>query len=181
MTETQDMTTCTDTSARSDDAVSPFYAVNYHFGMLLGVAEFATEQQHHRGKTRLHNAWLHGAGVVWGLDVRLDVEHGEIRVLPGLALDASGHELHLDGDACVNVAQWFEAHKKDPDFTLTDTPTGVQFDAYVEIRFASCLTRQVPALLEPCEGGAGGTAYSRVFETVDLRLVPGADLRLVVS
>ncbi|HQR44159.1 MAG TPA: hypothetical protein PLX97_15795, partial [Gemmatales bacterium] len=35
------------------------------------------------------------------------------------------------------------------------------------------LTRQVPALIEPCEGGAGGTAYSRVFETVDIRLVAG--------
>jgi hypothetical protein len=27
--------------------------------------------------------------------------------------------------------------------------------------------------MEPCEGGAGGTAYSRVFETIDIRLVPG--------
>ena len=175
MSDTPDMTTCTDTSPTAGDAASPFYAVNYHFGMLLGVDEFATEQQHHRGKMRLHNAWLHRDGVVWGMDVRIDVPRGEIRVLPGLALDAAGHELHLDGDACVNVAEWFQVHKDDAGFEVTETGTGVRFDAQVEIRFSACLTRQVPALMEPCEGGAGGTAYSRVFETVDLRLVPRKD------
>lgn len=162
---------CPDMSAGRDDSLSPFYALNYHFGMLLGVDDFATEQLYHHGKMRLHNAWLHRAGVVWGFDVKLDKEHGEIRVKPGLALDASGQELHLDADACVNVAEWFEAHKGDEDFFPTETKAESKFDARVEIRFKSCLTRQVPALIEPCEGGAGGTAYSRVFETVDIRLV----------
>lgn len=161
-----------DISAGKDDAQSPFYALNYHFGMLLGVDDFATEQHYHHGKMRLHNAWLHRAGVVWGFDVKLDQEHGEIRVKPGLALDASGHELHLDADACVNVVEWFQAHKDDEGFTSTQTDTGgVVFNAHVAIRFKSCLTRQVPALIEPCEGDAGGVAYSRVFETVDIRLL----------
>lgn len=173
MADTPDISTCPDTSAGREDSLSPFYALNYHFGMLLGVDDFATEQQYHHGKMRLHNAWLHRAGVVWGFDVRLDVAHGEIRVLPGLALDASGHELHLDADACVNVVEWFQAHKDDEGFNPTTTATGVEFDAHVEIRFKACLTRQVPALLEPCEGGSGGTAYSRIFETVDIRLLPG--------
>ena len=174
MADTPDITICPDISPQRDDFVSPFYALNYHFGMLLGVDDFATQQQYHHGKMRLHNAWLHGAGVVWGFDVLLDVEHGEIRVKPGLALDASGHELHLEGDACVNVVEWFLAHKDDEGFASAtkETKTGVTFDAHVEIRFKSCLTRQVPALLEPCEGGSGGTAYSRVFETVDIRLLP---------
>ena len=62
--------------------LSPFNALRYHFGMLLGVDDFETEQAYHRAKMRIHNAWLHRAGVVWGFDVRLDVPHGEIRVLP---------------------------------------------------------------------------------------------------
>lgn len=173
MADTPDITTCPDTSAGREDSQSPFFALSYHFGMLLGVDDFATEQLYHHGKMRLHNAWLHRAGVIWGFGVRLDVEPGEIRVLPGLALDASGHELHLDADACVNVVEWFLAHKDDEGFVSNTTATGFTFDAHVEIRFKSCLTRQVPALLEPCEGGSGGTAYSRVFETVDIRLLPG--------
>ena len=173
MADTPDITACADTSAGRDDFRSPFFALNYHFGMLLGVDDFATEQQYHHGKMRLHNAWLHRAGVVWGFGVRLDPSHGEIRVLPGLALDASGHELHLDGDACVNVVEWYLTHKDDDGFSSETTDTGVKFDARVEIRFTSCLTRQVPALVEPCEGSAGGTAYSRLFETVDIQLRPG--------
>ena len=173
MADTPDIAACADGSSGRDDFLSPFFALNYHFGMLLGVDDFATEQQYHHGKMRLHNAWLHRAGVVWGFGVRLDLSHGEIRVLPGLALDASGHELHLDGDACVNVAEWYLKHKDDDGFASETTETGVTLDAHVEIRFKSCLTRQVPALVEPCEGGAGSTAYSRMFETVDIQLLPG--------
>src|SRR5437763_4151095 len=172
--------------------LSPFYSLSYHFGMLLGVDDFETEQAYHRAKMRLHNAWLHREGVVWGLDVQLDTARGEVRVLKGLALDAAGHELHLEGDACVNVGQWFAAHRDDADFDpdktettgTTDTTntigatvataTGVRFNAYVCVRFKACLTRQVPAMLEPCDNASGnGTAYSRVFETVEILLRPG--------
>jgi hypothetical protein len=50
----------------------------------------------------------------------------------------------------------------------------VRFDAYVVASFRGCLTRPVPALVEPCDGGGQTTSYSRVFETVELRLVAGA-------
>ncbi len=171
MSDTPDMTSCIPSDAR-DGALSAFFSLSYHFGMLLGVDDFATEQSYHRGKMRLHNSWLHGAGVVWGFNVLVDKERGEVRVKPGLALDGAGRELHLEGDACVNVGEWLQAQiKKDPSLKLA---VGTPFDAHVEVRFNACATRQVPALLEPCAGaGSGGTAYSRVFETVDLRLVPG--------
>jgi hypothetical protein len=173
MTDTADITHCEDAFAGNEDPLSPFYALNYHFGMLLGVDDFTTEQRYHHGKMRLHNAWLHGAGVVWGFDVKLDPGQDEIRVKPGLAWAGPGHALHLDADSCVNVVHWYLAHKDDPDFTETTTPTGVSFDARVEVRFKSCLTRQVPALLDTCTVGETGTAYSRIFETIDLRLLPG--------
>jgi hypothetical protein len=35
------------------------------------------------------------------------------------------------------------------------------------------LTRQVPALMEPCDNAGTGTAYSRVFETMEILLLPG--------
>lgn len=175
MANTPDMASCL---AQSDEVgellpLSPFYALHYHFGMLLGVDDFETEQAYHRAKMRLHNAWLHRAGVIWGFDVRRDLARGEIRVLPGLALDAAGHELHLAGDACLNVSQWFEAHRKDEGFVFTESGDAIHFDAHVAMRFKACLTRQVPALLEPCEGGNSSTAYSRVFETLEILLKPG--------
>ncbi len=157
-----------------DDA-DPFTALRFHFGMLLGVADFDAGQAYHRGKMRLHNAWLHGAGVVWGLDVRADAASGEIRVEPGLALDAAGHELHLDASACVHVGSWYGKREKDPEVTAAITPVagGVTFDAYVVARFRACLTREVPALAEPCGGSNTDTAFSRVSETIELELHAG--------
>jgi hypothetical protein len=150
----------------------PFTALQFHFGMLLGVDDLETGQAYPRGKIRLHNAWLHREGVVWGLGVAFN-DHGELTVDPGLALDAAGHELHLDRLACLDPGKWYAAHKDDPDFTFTDAGGGKKFSVHVVARFKACLTRPVPAIVEPCAGAQTSTAFSRVFETVELLLRPG--------
>ena len=154
----------------------PFTALRYHFGMLLGVVDLEAQQAYHRGKTRLHNAWLHGAGVVWGMRVETDVTTREVRVRRGLALGYAGHELYLDGDACVDVGAWLLKHaetataggalKKQADGTF-------MLEAHVVAYLRACLTREVPALAEPCEGSNTDTAFSRVAETVRLELRAG--------
>jgi len=162
---------CLDEDSAPDD---PFTSLRFHFGMLLGVDDFETEKAYHRGRLRLHNGWLHGAGVVWGLGVSLDQVRSEVRVEPGLALDGAGRELHLDAAACLDPGAWFDRHEDE--VTPAETPPAgadVAFDAHVEARWASCLTRPVPALAEPCEDARVDSAYSRVYETIDLRLVPG--------
>lgn len=151
----------------------PFTALRFHFGMLLGVDDFEVEQGFHHGKQRLHNAWLHRDGVVWGLAVDANKDgNGEIRVFPGLALDGAGRELHLDDPACLSVTAWYKQHAADVG-VAPDEGGSVQFDAYVIARYATCPMRPVPALAEPCSGMSSETAYSRTFETVDIRLVPG--------
>jgi hypothetical protein len=152
--------------------VSPFTALQYHFGMLLGVDDLETGQAYPRGKIRLHNAWLHGEGVVWGLNVSFN-SRGELVVDRGLALDAAGHELHLDHEACLDLGQWFKHHKDDADFEFEDDAGGKRFTVHVVAKFKACLTRPVPAIVEPCAGVENDTAYSRVFETVELLLRPG--------
>ena len=172
MSNTPDLNDCTTQSGESTlTPISPYLGIHYHFGMLLGVDDFETEQAYHRGKSRLHNAWLHRDGVVWGLEVQLDTAKGEVRVLPGLALDGVGRELHLQATACVNLGAWFEEHRGDAGFSVTEGK--VTFNAYVVASFRACLTRQVPALTQSCEGSGADTAYSRVFETLELQLVPG--------
>lgn len=152
----------------------PWDAVNYHYGMLLGVEDFVTDQSYHRGKMRLHNAWLHGSGVIWGMKVSVDVGRGEIRVEPGLALDGFGRELHSEQPQCVNIGRWFAAHKADPGFTFTTGDDGkITFDAHVVVRHRACLMRPVPALLDSCAGATSQTAFSRVQETFELLLNPG--------
>ena len=149
----------------------PFTALRYHFGMLLGVEDFSTEQRYLRGKSRLHNAWLHRAGVVWGLDVDVRADDREIRVFPGLALDPSGRELHLDVRCCMDIGAWYDAHSADANATVDEDGT-VHLNGRVEIAFCSCGTRPVPAISGPCEGADVDTAYSRTYETVSIRFVP---------
>jgi hypothetical protein len=172
-TSTSALNAGSDCAASVPLPASPFVALHPHYGMLLGTADFEAEQAYHRGKQRLHNAWAHGWGVLWGLGVGVDAAKGEVAVRPGLALDGRGRELHVDAAQCINVARWFEAHRGDAGFEFTDEGGVIGFDAHVRIRHRACLSAPVPALADSCSNDATGTAYSRVFETVLLELVPG--------
>ncbi|GAA6184699.1 hypothetical protein [Aliiglaciecola sp. NS0011-25] len=167
--------------------VDPFRSLYVHFGMLLGVDDFQTLDAYHRGKMWYHNAWLHGQGVVWGLDVSLpqadseDSEQtrflGEVKVTSGLAMDAAGRELLLEQAACLNLAAWYQANQDEVALqqvvTVDEESGDVIFDAHVTLEFHGCLSRQVPALSESCDASSTSTAYSRVVETVKVYLSPG--------
>jgi hypothetical protein len=164
---------------------SPFLALNAHFGMLLGVPELELLSAYPRGKTRLHNAWLHGFGVVWGYGARVGPKPGdaedqtpaqELRVEPGLALAPAGQELYLERAACLDLGAWYAKHEDDADLAAVVTTDGdgvVSFDAHVTLAPRACLTRPVPAISQPCAENASGTAFSRVSEQVQLELLPG--------
>jgi hypothetical protein len=152
----------------------PWRSLRVRFGMLLGEEDFTTIGAYHRGKGWLHNGWFHRHGVVWGFGVELALDNDEVRVLPGLALDALGRELHLDQTACLEAGAWFDEHAEDPGFEVEDVPGGVRFTAHVIARFRPCLDRAVPAMAEPCAGDERSVAYSRVVETVELLMRPGA-------
>lgn len=152
---------------------SPFVANQYHFGMLLGVADLQAEQAYHRGKQWLHNAWLHGPGTVWGLAVGMRAEANEVTVAPGLALDAHGRELRVDQELCVDIGRWFVERRPD-DLEVTDNGDGtVTFDVHVELAHEGCLDRPVPSISEPCAGATTDTAYSRSIERGLPRIVAG--------
>jgi hypothetical protein len=169
------------TSETGSDALAttlpadPFTDLAVQFGMLLGVADFDALAANPRGKMRLHNAWLHGQGVSWGYPVSVDSTSRELRVGPGLALDAVGHELYLSVKSCLDLGAWFDTTSANQSAGLTVTTNedgSVSFDAYLVVRFAACLAQPVPAMASPCDGSASDTAYSRVNETVELLLMP---------
>jgi hypothetical protein len=154
--------------------VNPFVSNLYHFGMLLGVADLETEQGYHRGKGWLHNAWLHGEGVVWGLGVEVRADRNEIVVLPGLAIDEHGREMWVDQPMCIDLGAWF-AERRPDGLDVTDLAGGdVNFVVHVELAHDSCSDRPVPSISQPCEDASFDTAYSRAVERGRPRLVvPG--------
>ncbi|MFA7468009.1 MAG: hypothetical protein WCY82_07060 [Desulfotomaculaceae bacterium] len=73
----------------------PFERNRYFYGKLLTVNDFETEQKYVNDKRRLVNRFLHGSGVVCGMNV-VGVDDTTISVEMGLALDFSGREIVID-------------------------------------------------------------------------------------
>lgn len=150
---------------------NPQCTLNYHFGMLLGVDDFQAEQGFHLGRSRRHQRLLHGAGVVAGYQVLFEEAATELRVLPGLAVDPLGRELVLEADQCVNLVKWWLQHRGEEAYADLPSLDDATFDLDLLVCYATCLSSPVPAIAEPCAGQASDIAYSRVCETVTLKLV----------
>lgn len=146
-------------------------AIHYHFGMLLGVEDFRTEQGFHLGGRRRHQRALHGWGVVWGYPVSFDAERGEVRAGPGYALDAAGRDLELQETRCVSLAAWWQKHRGDEAYEDVANPDDVRLDLDVMLHYGTCLSRPVPALADPCADGQADIAYARICEAPQLTLV----------
>lgn len=154
---------------------SPDCAINYHFGMLLGVEDFRTEQGFHVGRLRRHQRALHGFGVVYGYGVSFNPAYAELRVSPGFAVDAHGRDLEMDAIQCVGLPAWWLKHRDDDDFADVGNKDDATFNADVVLCYSSCLSRPVPAIADTCAAGTSDIAYSRICESIQLKLVPRRD------
>ncbi len=83
--------------------------VRYFNGLIMQEEDFILEQDYHIKLQRLHNRHLHGAGIVFGLEVEL-IDAENVRVTPGMALDEStdgpddvSREIYLTGEEEVNL------------------------------------------------------------------------------
>ena len=170
----QDLTKAADTDTgqhycRDDDLpVNPFLALRVSYGMLLGEEDFRDLMGNPRGKQMLHDAWLHGSGVVWGYQVHRDGTR-RLRVKPGLAVDKLGRQLQLDTDRCLDLDAWLRDRRENQQLGAGDCDERV-VDACLVANFDTCLARPVPALADPCDLSRKYNECSRVVETVRLEL-----------
>jgi hypothetical protein len=147
-------TTCTDGSAVMDER--GLLRVNYFSGQLLGSDDFSAEQNYLRERFRRRNRFLHGVGIVSGLNVSIDRGSGgpQVSIEPGLALDPRGEEIEVRHP----ISLLLPTHGK---------------ALLVQIRYAERLCRPVPATVS---GNDPNTQqYSRIEETFDAFLVPDDD------
>ncbi len=160
--------TCGD-CATADLPITPFELLRARQGMLLGEDDFRVLMGNPRGKQMLHNAWLHGTGVVWGYGVRRDGLLGLV-VRPGLALDGWGRELALTASTTVDLRRWLADHDqpKNQDECHTRTVT-----ACLVAQFDCATARPVPTLADPCDVTRTHDSASRIVEGVRVELVLG--------
>ena len=116
-----------------------------HFftGQLLTADDFQQEQDYFRRKSRLHNRFLHGWGVVDGLSVTVD-QGTTVVVSPGLALDCAGNELVLPEPERIPLSGLAGRH-------------------YVTVQYLEVAVGQKPSL-------QGEPEFSRVREAVRVEL-----------
>jgi hypothetical protein len=154
-----------DSCAAADLPANPFVALRVAYGMLLGEDDFHALMANPRGKLMLHNAWLHGTGVVHGLDVRRSGTR-DLKVLPGLAVDGAGRELLQDCTVTLDIRQLLDkAGLKDPKDCSAET-----IEAYVVAAFDSCPSSAVPVLADPCDVTRKHDEFSRIREQVKFSL-----------
>jgi hypothetical protein len=61
--------------------------LRYFNGLILREEEFNLEQNYHIRMRRLHNRYLHGGGIVFGLDFAVSNQQHKVKVTKGMALD----------------------------------------------------------------------------------------------
>jgi hypothetical protein len=153
--------------------VYPFDDLRVAYGMLLGEEDFKYLMGNPRGKQWLHTSWLHGTGVVWGLNVSWVGE--EIQVGPGLAVDGVGRELRItDSGNCLYLPAWIEdwqsKHPGSPEGDHDGCPV-YALQAWVVAEFACCLGSPVPMLADPCDVSRTHDGPSRIHETARVQTV----------
>lgn len=84
----------------------------YFPGRILTAEDFIREQTYFLDRARRHNRFLHGWGVISGLEVGLTAID-EVQVSPGIAIDCAGNEIAVPTPACIKInsakARWFVA------------------------------------------------------------------------
>jgi len=78
-------------------------------GQLLTEADLNNEQSYWLAKSRLHNRFLHGSGVVCGMQVVCGDCDGWVTVKPGYAIDPCGNDIIVCCDQPFNVIKAIQA------------------------------------------------------------------------
>ncbi|MEP6817041.1 MAG: hypothetical protein ABI873_15980 [Marmoricola sp.] len=81
-------------------------------GQLITAADFRRLDKYIVDKSRLHNRYLHGVGVVCGLEAVCNPCDDTITVRPGYALGPCGEDIVVCADARVDVAGLIKDHRR---------------------------------------------------------------------
>ena len=195
---------CTCEGGTSEElAVNPFVDLRVAYGMLLGADDFRVLMGNPRGKQMLHNAWLHGSGVVWGYPVSC-ADDQMLTIGPGLALDGIGRELMNRTTECDDLYQMAReliesgppkkqrghegcCHDEEPPRKQRTDCESWSVHARLVATFDTCLTAAVPTVQDPCDvtstrrlvAGRRARPFRaapRVLSRVLLRVPPGCVL-----
>jgi hypothetical protein len=143
--------------------------VSYFDGQMITAADMIDEEQYFLQKLRRHNRFLHGWGVVAGLDVRAAPtkdEPGRVRIDCGYALSPQGDEIYVPEAFCYDLLRCSLGTVSDPcePGTTRVKPAGDNLRLYLALRYQECPVRPVRVHPAGCGCDTSGCAYSRIRE-----------------
>lgn len=142
-------------SEKQQTLIGPFGALKrpqYEVGEYLAASSLLIEQRYRLQRLRQHNRYLHGWGVLCGLQVVPAQEPGRpwaVRVCPGYALGCCGEEIEVGSSTVVDIRDYLWNRPADH-----GRRGGV---AYVGIRYTEDSVKPVPATPPAC--GCEETMY----------------------
>lgn len=149
--------------------LDPSKRVNYTFGLVLGVDEFLQEQTYLIEKDRSQYRLAHGSGTVCGLQMRIvEGVNLEVRVSPGVAINPTGQEIHVEQEMCARLNDWLTNNKDALQAVFGTPPLSVPL--CVVLCYRECPSDMVPVPGEPCRTQQDSVAASRITETFQLKL-----------
>jgi len=140
---------------------------------LLSADDLSTEQEYYLQKLRRHNRFLHGWGVVCGLEVAAnptDEAPWRVEIKAGYALGPYGDELYVAESVFLDLAQCgpdAATSPCEPDLLQggSDVTGGT---LYVAIKYSECTSRPVRAMPASCACEDIACEYSRIRDSFEL-------------
>ncbi|MEO8339281.1 MAG: hypothetical protein ABI604_06110 [Nitrospirota bacterium] len=151
--------------------------VRYFPRQLLTADDMRAEQEYFREKQRRHNRFLHGWGVVCGLEVKQPADKDlkwQVTVCPGYALTPQGDEILVTDTMQFDLQTKLQCPEPcavgwscPPEETPPDDPT--KKPMYLAIRYVECQSRPIRVHPAGCGCDEAACEYSRVRDSFELK------------
>jgi hypothetical protein len=169
------------TNAHLIDCVHPGQGldrVHYFPRQLLTADDMVAEQRYFREKLRRHNRFLHGWGVVCGLEVRpapTDDAPWRVQITSGMALGPYGDDIYVSESVFLDLARCGPGTTTDPctpnQLRRPDTAT-TGGPVFVAITYAECVARPVQVMPAGCACDEAACEYSRIRDSFRVECLP---------
>lgn len=148
--------------------------VNYFPRQLLTVEDMVTERDYFLQKLRRHNRFLHGWGVVCGLEVSPAPDKGPwvVQIASGYALGPYGDEIYVAEPVLLDLSKCeagTTTNPCEPDL-LSPAPArnSIGAEVFIAIKYAECFARPVRAMPAGCACEDEACEYSRIRDSFEM-------------
>lgn len=145
---------------------------------IVTADDLTQDQEYFREKLRRHNRFLHGWGVVCGLEVTPDpiqLAPWRIQIGAGYALDPWGNDIHVAEPIQLNLAVFGPGAETDPcalsAIRIKKPIQGLTAPSqlYLVIQYAECNTSPVRVMTNGCGSGDNACEYSRQRDSFQIK------------